>query len=254
MTDDYRVKSRSDQEVRQLAKKLRGYFGVADCSRVDVLSCLKSGTIWTVRGIQRLNFQARPDNEMGRSDGSTTFARGVVTISVKQSIRESALMGDGRSRNTLAHELGHGVMHHGPEMFRRMNGNVTPKFLKPYESAEHQAKVFAPAFLINEQLAATLGSAEEISVQIGISLESARIYYKALTEDRERAKNAERVRRLANQLAADFRASNASNTSKIRYLQDICTVCRQPKVFPIGIKFMCDNCGTVFDRFQDGDP
>jgi Zn-dependent peptidase ImmA (M78 family) len=236
MTNDYRVNSRSDQEVRQLAKKLRVYFGVDGCSHLDVLSCLKRDRIWTVRGVQVLNFQPRPDHEMGSDDGSTIFCKGVVTISVKQSVREAALMGDGRSRNTLAHERGHGVMHYGPEMFRRMNGNVTPKYIKPYESAEHQAKVFAPAFLINDALAATLNSQEELSIQFGISLESAAIYYKALTEQRERAQNAERVQRMADQLAADFRASNPSNTSKTRYIQEICTTCHQQTVFPVGAR------------------
>jgi Zn-dependent peptidase ImmA (M78 family) len=205
--------------------------------------------------VQVLNFQVRPDNEMGGNDGSTTFGKGVVTISVKQSVREAALMGDGRSRNTLAHELGHGVMHYGPEMFRRINGNVTPKYLKPYESAEHQAKVFAPAFLINDSLVAKLNSAEELSIQFGMSLESAEISYKALTEQRERAKNAERVQRLADQLAADFRASNPFNASKkTRYIQEMCTSCHQHTVLPVGIKFLCESCGAVMDRFQDGDP
>jgi hypothetical protein len=146
MTDDYRVKSRTNQQVRQLAKNLRVYFGVGDCSRVDVLSCLKRDSILTVSGEQRLNFQPRPDGEMGSADASTTFGKGIVTVSVKQSVCGAALMGDGRSRNTLAHEMGHGVMHNGSEMFRRMNGNLTPKYIMPYESAEHQAKVFAPAF------------------------------------------------------------------------------------------------------------
>jgi Zn-dependent peptidase ImmA (M78 family) len=230
------------------------YFGVADCTRVDVLSCLKRDSLWTVRGIQRLNFQVRPDGEMGDSDGSTTFGRGVVTISVKQSVYRSALMGDGRSRNTLAHEIGHGVMHNGPEMFRRVNGNVTPKYLKPYESAEHQAKVFAPAFLINDQMAPALAGPEELSIHAGISLESAQIYWSSLAEGQERAKNAERVREIANKLAADFRESNPYNFSKVNYIEEMCSICRQQRVFPIGTKFMCDVCGNVFDRFQDGDP
>jgi Zn-dependent peptidase ImmA (M78 family) len=191
---------------------------------------------------------------MGTADGSTIFGKGIVTISIKQSVCEAALMGDGRSRNTLAHELGHGVMHNGSEMFRRMNGNVTPKYIMPYESAEHQAKVFAPAFLINDAPAATLNSAEELSIQFGISLESARIYYEGLTEERERAENAERIKRMADQLAADFRASDPSNASKVRYIQEFCPVCSRQTVLPAGIKFMCANCDTVIDRFQDGDP
>ena len=93
MTDDYRVKSRSDQQVRQLAKNLRVYFGVGDCSRVDVLSCLKRDRILTVSGEQRLNFQTRPDREMGTADGSTIFGKGIVTISIKQSFVRQPLWG-----------------------------------------------------------------------------------------------------------------------------------------------------------------
>jgi hypothetical protein len=254
MSDDYRVKSRSDQEVRQLAKKLRAYFGIADCRRIDVLDCLKRERIWTVRGEERLNFQPRPDNEMVGDDGSTNYSGGVVTIAVKESIRDAAIVGDGRSRNTLAHEFGHGVMHNGPPLFRRSLGNITPKYLKPYESAEHQAKVFAPAFLIHDPIAHTLNDAEEISIEFGISLESATIYFGALVEQRERSKNAEKVLRLAQELAADFREPTTANSLNMKYMSEPCNVCSHRMVFPIGIKFVCHNCKTVFDRFQDGDP
>jgi hypothetical protein len=255
MTDDYRVKSRSDQHVRELAKKARAFFGVADHVYVDVLECLERGTIWTVRGEQRLNFQVRPDAEMGSADGSTIYAKNVVTIAVKESVREAAFMGVGRARNTVTHELGHGVMHDCAQMFRRADGNVMPKWLRPFESAEHQAKVFAPAFLINDAIARPLSSAVEISVAFGVSLESANIYYEQLTESLERAMNAERVRRLAQELTADFSSSDAprSNSFKMQYMNEVCTVCSHRMVFPIGIKFMCHNCKTVFDRFQDGD-
>src|ERR1700730_10726593 len=163
MTDDYRVKSLSNQKIRQFARKLRAYYGVADHVHVDVLDCLKRGTIWTVRGPRRLNFLVRPDDEMGRSDGSTISSKDAVTIAVKESVRADGFMGVGRARNTLAHELGHGVMHEGAQMHRRSDGNVAPIWLQPYESAEHQARVFAPAFLINDAMANTLASAEEIS-------------------------------------------------------------------------------------------
>jgi hypothetical protein len=150
MSDDYRVKSRSDQEIRQIAKKARAFFGVADDRCVDVLNCLKHEKIWTLFGTKALNFQVRPDKELGISDGSTIVSKEVITITVKQSVRDAALMGDGRSRNTLAHELGHGVMHDRPVMFRQMNGNVTPKYLKAYESAEHRNRYQRPTSHVPE--------------------------------------------------------------------------------------------------------
>src|SRR5579862_8649041 len=111
MSDDYRVKSRSDLEIRQLAKRARDFFGVSKHPRVDVLACLKGKTVWTVSGEKGLNFQTPPDTEMGAKDGSTSFGKRIVTIAIKQSVCQTALIGDGRSRNTLAHELGHAVMH-----------------------------------------------------------------------------------------------------------------------------------------------
>jgi hypothetical protein len=248
---DYRARLLNNDDVRQVARRLRAYFGVQDCCYVDVLACMKRGELLTHRGVQRLNYQVRPDNEMGINDGSTTFGRGVVTISVKQSVHETALLGVGRSRNTLAHELGHGVMHHGPEMYRRMTASNTSKHILLFESAEHQAKVFAAAFLINDAEAVKLSSAEEISIQFGISFESATIYFSHLTKERERPKDAERMREKARQIAADFRASTSHNDS---YMDDACIFCGRQTVVPIGVKFLCTNCDAVYDRFQDGDP
>jgi len=36
---------------------------------------------------------------------------------------------------------------------RRTVGNVTPKWIPAFQSAEHQAKVFAPALLVNDAIA-----------------------------------------------------------------------------------------------------
>jgi Zn-dependent peptidase ImmA (M78 family) len=249
--DDYRVKGRSNLEIRQLAKKTREFFGVVEERHVDVLTCLTSKSIWTVNGKKRLNFLVRPDFEMGTSDGMTSHSKDVVTIAVKQSVHDNAFMGDGRARNTLAHELGHAVMHNGIEMPRRALGNVTPKWLKskPFESAEHQVRVFAPAFLINDLIAETLASAGDISIEFGISLESATIYFEELTALRSRDEVAEKIRRIAD----DFRETVTPVDSKLHFIDDVCTVCGKQTVFPVGAKFMCQTCDNVSDRFQDGD-
>lgn len=248
--DDYRVKGRSDLDIRQLAKKSREFFGVARERRVDVLVCLASESTLTVKGKKRLKFQIRPDAEMGTADGVTSHGKDFVTIAVKQSVRDAAFMGDGRARNTLAHELGHAVMHDGVEMPRRALGNVTPKWLQPFESAEHQVRVFAPAFLINDSIAETLSSAEDISIEFGISCESARIYFEELNALRNREKTAAKIRRIAH----EFRASVTPVPPGPHFINEICTICGKRTLFPVGSKFMCQTCDTVFDRFQDGDP
>lgn len=250
MTDDYLVKGRSDSEIRNLAKRAREFFGVVKDRRIDVLACLERKSIWTVNGIKRLIFQVRTDAEMGTADGITCHERDVVTIAIKKSVRDAAYLGDGRARNTVAHELGHAVIHNSSAMPRLAIGNVTPNWIRPFESAEHQVKIFAPAFLINDAIAETLSGAEEISIEFGISYESARIFFEELKALRDREITAEKIRRLAE----EFREMTAPRSPKLHFLNDPCPVCGTRTLFPVDAKFMCQHCDTVFDRFQDGDP
>lgn len=251
MSDDFRVKSRRNDEVHRLAKGARQFFGVANERHVDILSCLQQSSIWTVLGPRRLKYEVLPDAEMGSNYGLTTFVGDTVLIQVRKSVDGQAFFGEGRARNTLSHELGHGVLGHDKApMARGLLGNTTRKWLAPFESAEHQVKVFAPAFLINDDFARTMQCAEEISAAFGISLESARIYFEKIREERDRAKNSE----LIASKAREFRESVFAPPSQtVSFIQDLCTLCQQPKLFPVGNKYMCQNCNAVFDRFQDGD-
>ncbi len=243
---DYPVKPRSDQEIKRFAKRLREYFGVSNERRIDVIACAERRSIWTAKGERELRLELRPDD--GVDDGVTIYDQDAIIISIKRSVRHAAYMGDGRARNTFGHEFGHAVMHDGAPKSRRTLGNDKFKFIQPFESAEHQAKVFAPAFLINDEIAERISSAEEISVEFGISLESAKIYFDQLTARRTRGKSAENIQRMADEARAVLSPTKA--IAKITFLTEACSVCRQPTVFPIGHKFMCQTCDTVFDRFQ----
>jgi hypothetical protein len=130
-------------------------------------------------------------------------------------------------------------------------GNEKHKFIRPFESAEHQAKIFAAAFLINDEIAERLNSAEEISVEFGISLESARIYFRQLSQRRNRGNAVQNVQRMADEVRAALLPPKRTLT--VNFLLEPCSVCGNSTVFPIGHKFMCQTCDTVFDRFQDGD-
>jgi hypothetical protein len=191
---------------------------------------------------------------MGANDATTSYGNGVVTIAVKRSVHDAARVGDGRARHTLAHELGHAVLGHAVlhdrvKMARRSLGNATPKWMEPFESAEHQVKVFAAAFLIDDAVAETLSSAEEISIQCGVSLESAEIYFGEMTAERDRPIHAANMR----QKADEFRASVAPVSPKLQCLDEPCSCCGNRTLIPVDIKFLCVTCNTVSDRFQDGD-
>jgi hypothetical protein len=145
-------------------------------------------------GNKKLVFKVVDDNELGAVDARTEYSGETVTITCTRSVENSAALGVSRDRMTLAHELGHAIMHSGETNFRHAGATgATPlSATAACKSAEHQAKVFASAFLIHDDLAASM-SIEEISVQFGVSLEAAKICFERLLKKAERARSIERV-------------------------------------------------------------
>jgi Zn-dependent peptidase ImmA (M78 family) len=76
---------------------------------------------------------------------------------------------------TLAHELGHLVMHPGAAKLRMESGNRTPPKIRPYESAEWQARKFAAFFLLPTHVVRQFGSAREVADSCQVSLQAAEI-------------------------------------------------------------------------------
>ena len=255
--DDYVVEPLRDAEVHENAKRLRDFLGLADVDRVDVLVLEKATDIWTVKGVKPFRLDVVPDAALPHDSGLTTYDGSRVVVQIPRRIRYGAFMGDGYARYTVAHELGHAAQHLdklmlGVSMPRRRVGNVTPEWIPKFRSAEHQAMVFGAAFLINDKTARGLSSADEISVQFGISREAARIYFEQMLEEITRPASSLRVLKLAEEVKAAI-APKASSSSSVTFLNDPCLSCGQQKIFPVGHKFMCQGCDAVYDRFQDGD-
>jgi hypothetical protein len=255
--DDYVVDPLRDDEVRQNAKRLREFLGVADADHVDVLILEKATEIWTVKGVKPFRLEIVSDVALAQDSGLTTYDGTRVVVQIPRRIRHGAFIGDGYSRYTFGHELGHVTQHLdklmiGASMPRRRARNVTPDWIPKFQSAEHQAMVFGAAFLINDDTARKLLSADDISVQFGVSLEAARIYFEQMQEAITRPASSLRVLKIAEEVKAAI-APKALSSSQINFLSDPCLACGQQKVFPVGHKFMCQACDTVYDRFQDGD-
>jgi hypothetical protein len=255
--DDYMVDPLSDSEVRENAKRLRRFLGLADAERIDPLALEQVKAIWTVRGVKPFRFEIVANADLPEDSGLTSYGGAGLLIQIPRRIRHDAFMGDGYARYTIAHELGHATLHldkliGGAAMPRRRIGNATSNWIPKFKSAEHQAMVFGGAFLINDVLARGLSSPEVISVQAGISLQAARIYFEQVQEELSRPASSERVGQMADQVRAALAPKPATSISP-QYLTDLCTCCGQQKLFPVGHKFMCQACDTIHDRFQDGD-
>jgi Zn-dependent peptidase ImmA (M78 family) len=115
-------------------------------------------------------------------------------------------------------------------------------------TAEHQAKVFASAFLIHDKQASELESAEEISAEFGVSLQAANIAFTRLADEKDRSAAALRVERMNEEVHRLF----SNPVPKPKYLDEPCIGCGEKTVVLIGVKLLCE-CGRLTDRPQDGD-
>jgi len=255
--DDFVVDPLSDAEVRAFARRAREFLGLGDAKRVDPLILEQIDRIWTVRGVKPFRFETVADNVLQREVGLTTYDGTTVVVQIPRRIRHDAFMGDGFARYTATHELGHATLHLdtltlGVAMPRRGLGNKTSNWIPKFKSAEHQATVFGGAFLIDDEIGKRLSSPEEISVEFGVSLQAARIYYEQAQEEIARPASVVRVRQMADQVRLKL-AQDPSASSSPTFLNELCSRCGQQKLFPVGHKYMCQACEAIYDRFQDGD-
>jgi hypothetical protein len=120
-----------------------------------------------------------------------------------------------------------------------------------HTSAEHQAKVFAAAFLIHDEDAAKMLSAQEISEEFGVSLQAAEVCFDRLQRKAERQKSAERVRKSADDVIALLRGK--AQPPSYAFLDQACIGCGRNTLINEGMKVRCTKCG-FFGDLQDGDP
>jgi hypothetical protein len=250
--DDRRVTRRSNRECREIAFKTKEYYGIQRRWPVKITDILRSSKILTLRGERRLAYVVVNDDVLGDKDAKTEFEDETVRITVKRSVDSQASWGVDRPRMTLAHELGHGVMHacDGTVDHRATGatGTTTISKTSAAESAEHQAKVFASAFLIDDKRAAELNSPLEIAEEFLVSLSAAEICYERITSERERAAAAQRVQ----ESNRNFQALMKENQQpKRNHLSAHCPVCKLQTLVPLGIKAECETCGYFGDHPED---
>lgn len=90
-------------------------------------------------------------------------------IQVRSDVYEQACRNHGRDRMTLAHELGHYVLHSNMGL-ARMTSAVS---IKPYRSSEWQASALAGELLISAEHIGDCGSPSEMALKFGVTIEAA---------------------------------------------------------------------------------
>lgn len=88
-----------------------------------------------------------PEKEMGDNHGLTLYESKIIQI--RADVYEGACEGKGRDRMTIAHEIGHAVLHTGTLASARDFSSI-----KLFEDPEWQAKAFAGHLLIPDNILA----------------------------------------------------------------------------------------------------
>lgn len=108
--------------------------------------------------------------EMGDDHGLTFPKRHLILL--REDVYEGACRGKGRDRFTVAHEIGHLLMHEDidPRYARREDGVDIPRYLDP----EWQSDAFAGYFLMSPNAIVGL-DARQVAAACGVSPEAARV-------------------------------------------------------------------------------
>lgn len=167
---EYEAPPKSRVEIRFLANRLRDFLGIQEVVYVDI-----------VQLIERLHLNDENFSivvvEDGELDGK--YAETIPELNriiVSNSTYLGALNGNKRDRFTLAHELGHYLLHDDVTIkLARMSHEIendTPHYCR----VEWQANTFAAEFLVSKDLVKGM-TPDEISVKCGVSLEVAEIQF-----------------------------------------------------------------------------
>jgi hypothetical protein len=100
-------------------------------------------------------------------------------IQIRLDVYQRAHQGQGRDRMTMAHELGHLVLHTGLGLARMApSGDI-----KPYHSSEWQASALAGELLVSYEHIGNCCSALEAAMKFGVTTEAANLQWSVFRKE-----------------------------------------------------------------------
>ncbi len=157
------------REIRMIATKLRDIFGIRNCAYCDIVQILEYfGSTFLPDYAYEIVSDSDP---LLKGKFAETFPQEQI-IRIKESVYNKACEGDGLSRFTIAHELGHLFLRHKEDApFARLM-QYLPRPLETWRDAEWQADVFAAEFLMPYEIVKEM-STQEICNSCGVSRSAA---------------------------------------------------------------------------------
>lgn len=151
------VSPKSEEEIKGYAASIRKFFSMNQLKSFDIVRFIELILTQVYRGFR---FEVVEDYEL--PDREAEMSPSDFCIRVRQSVYKKACELDGHARFTLAHELGHFILHRDQGLaFGRpaMNGSIPA-----YKNSEWQADTFARHLLVPEDMAKGMNSLEIAAV------------------------------------------------------------------------------------------
>jgi Zn-dependent peptidase ImmA (M78 family) len=164
--------ARSRQDIENLAFAVREIVGM---QQVAFFPILRFAETVLPQIVPNLVFDVQAADFMGDRMGAVDPLSGAFFVRID--CYEGAFANNPRDRFTIAHEVGHALMHVGT--LNRTSDRQADK-LPAYLDPEWQANFFAGALLMSQHLVVACTSLEEIMHKFGVSRECAAVRAKVL--------------------------------------------------------------------------
>lgn len=159
----FRVSPRSTADIAATAMKIRAHLGVEAEPYFNVVGLLED---LLYQEWDQVRFEVCDYEEMDDAEGHTCPSG--TFIALREDVYRDACNGEGRARFTVAHELGHLVLHTNQPLRRATAGE-----LKAYQSSEWQADMFAAQLLMPRQFFSWIDTERAVMARHGVSYTAA---------------------------------------------------------------------------------
>ena len=167
-----KVPPASTHSIRNVANEIRKLFGLS-FQKIDMIRFVE---FVLPEALSDFHYQILPENEMGEDEARTYPDKSFMEI--REDVYLAATNGDRRAQFTLAHELGHLILHSGIDKQLSFARSGTEH--KIYEDSEWQADTFASEFLMPFDAAVKCKNAEEIYDEFGVSISAAEVRFRKI--------------------------------------------------------------------------
>lgn len=157
--------ARSVDTIRGLAQTVRDGLGYRDLAQIQPEHLVESALPVVLPSFV---YDIKPRSRMHGAEGFAVPDRDYIAI--REDVYQAARMGNGRARFTIAHELGHLLLHQSEHLVFERSERTTAKFRQP----EWQADIFAAEFLMDLRKIRRDDNDVAIRQRFGVSITAAR--------------------------------------------------------------------------------